>query len=457
MSDLFVILIPVAVVIAVALMVFIVIRGKNKSDRPKNKKATKSKDRSAIIRDANKRLSQNPRDAEALSSLADLHYREEDFEKARKIYHILVGLCATNKELDEFEMTLRYAISALRTKKMKEAYKSLIIARSLNQEGFEVNFNLGYLEYLRKNYEKSAPLLSQAREFQPDHPETLKYLGLSQFKLNQFDKALKNLKQSVDIAPDDKETLFALGQCYYDQGQEDRAVQILTHLRADPEIGPTAALYSGSIHLKLRQFDDAVLDFEIGLKHEDIKEDIMLELKYRLAAVHIQQKRISEAIKLYREISKVRPNYKDVAAQESKYQEISLNKNLQTFLLGSVSEFVALCRRLCESFFPGAKVKIIDISVEKSEYADLLAEIVTPRWEDLVLFRFIRTSSQTGDLALREMYARTKEVKAGRAFCVSAGGFTETAQAFVEARLIDLVDKESLVKKLNSVAAYSGT
>jgi hypothetical protein len=205
----------------------------------------------------------------------------------------------------------------------------------------------------------------------------------------------------------------------------------------------------------MRQYDEAVLDFEIGLKHENVKNEVALELKYRLAAVYILQKKISDAIKLYREISTIQPDYKDVAEQQAKYQEISLNRNLQTFLLGSVSEFVALCRKLCESFFPDARVKIIDISVQKSEFADLLAEVHTPRWEDLVLYRYIRTSSQIGDLALREMYARIKELKAGRGFCVSAGGFTETAQAFVEARLIDLIDKESLVKKLNTLAAYS--
>ena len=456
MSEIIVIVIPVSAVAAAALLVFAVLQGRKKSDGSRKKKDAKAKDRSVIIREANKRLSQNPRDAEALSSLGDLHYREGDFEKAGKTYHILSELCATNKELDEFEIVLRYAISSLQTKKMKEAYKSLIIARSLNQESFEVNFNLGYLEYLRKNYEKAAPLLAQAREFQPEHPETLKYLGLSQYKLNQPEKALNNLKLAVDFQPEDKETLFTLGQCYFDQGQEERAVQILTHLRADPEIGPTASLYAGSIHLKLRQYEEAVIDFEIGLRHENIKEDVMLELKYRLAAVHIQQKKISDAIRLYREISKIKPDYKDVAAQESKYKEISLNRNLQTFLLGSVSEFVALCRKLCAGFMPDAKIKIIDISVQKSEYADLLAEAHTARWEDLVLYRYIRTSSQTGDLALREMYARMKELKAGRGFCVSAGGFTETAQAFVEARLIDLVDKEILVRKLNSLAAYSG-
>ncbi|MBN1686918.1 MAG: tetratricopeptide repeat protein, partial [Spirochaetales bacterium] len=387
--------------------------------------------------------------------LADLYYREEDFEKARKTYQILVELCATNKELDEFEITLRFAVSALRTKKMKEAYKSLVIARSLNQEGFEVNYNLGYLEFLRKNYEKSAPLLAQAREYQPEHPETLKYLGLSRFKLNEFDDAVSNLKLSVDLNPDDKETMFALGQCYYEQGEQDRAVQILTHLRADPEIGSAAALYAGTIHLKMRQYDEAVSDFEIGLKHEGIKEDVLLELKYRLAAAYIEKKNVPEAIRLYKEIEKINPNFKDVAAQNAKYQELSLNRNLQTFLLGSVSEFVALCRKLCETFYPDGDVKVIDISVQKSESADLLAEVHTARWEDLVLFRYVRTSSQTGDLTLREMYARMKELKAGRGFCISAGGFTETAQSFVEARLIDLVEKDTLVRKLNTLAASS--
>jgi len=456
MSEILVIIIPVAVVAAAALAIFVVLRVRKKKESPHKKNGVKTKDRAGIVREANKRLSQNPRDAEALKSLADLYYGEEDFDKARKTYRMLVDLCAANKELDEFEITLRFAVSSLRMKKYKDAYKSLVIARALNQEGFEVNYNLGYLEYLRKNYEKSAPLLAQAREYQPEHADTLKYLGLSQFKLNQFDTAVENLRSSVDLNPDDKEAMFALGQCYYEQGQEDRAIQILTYLRGDPEIGPTAALYAGTIHLKLRQYDEAALDFEIGLKHEQVNDDVSLELKYRLAAVHIQKKNIPEAMRLYKEIEKVRPDFKDAAAQVAKYQELSLNRNLQTFLLGSISEFVALCRKLCESFFPEGNVKIVDISVQKSEYADLLGEVFTARWEDLVLFRYIRASSQIGDLSLRDMYARMKELKAGRGICVSAGGFTETAHAFVEARLIDLVEKDALTKKLNDLAAYSG-
>ena len=93
----------------------------------------------------------------------------------------------------------------------------------------------------------------------------------------------------------------------------------------------------------------------------------------------------------------------------------------------------------------------MDVTVQKSEYADILAEISTKKYEDLVLFRFVRTTGSIGELLLRELYTRSKEMKAGRGFCLTAGDFTDGARQFVEARLIDLVEKEDLLKRLNKL------
>jgi hypothetical protein len=49
-------------------------------------------------------------------------------------------------------------------------------------------------------------------------------------------------------------------------------------------------------------------------------------------------------------------------------------------------------------------------------------------------------------LVVRELNARLKETRAGRGYCVTAGNFSEAAVHFVEARLIDLVDKNQLLK-----------
>jgi hypothetical protein len=42
----------------------------------------------------------------------------------------------------------------MKLKKYDEAYKSLLIARSMKPDVFEINYNLGYLEYQKKNYGK---------------------------------------------------------------------------------------------------------------------------------------------------------------------------------------------------------------------------------------------------------------------------------------------------------------
>ena len=451
MNSSFLFVIPIVVVIAVLGLLYFSLGGKK---RKENDGKTKIRDRAGIVREANRRLSQNPRDAESLKALADVYYQEKQFDKSLKSYELLVDLCATNKELDEFEITLKYAVSALKTKHLKEAYKSFVIARTMRQDVFEVNFNLGFLEYHRGNYEKSTALLSQAQISQPDHPETIKYFGLSLHKIGRYDGAAKNLRRFLELDPENKESLFALGQCYYELNQSEHALKILKHLRADPKVGAHAALYAGTIHLKLHAPEEAAMDFEIGLRHESLKPEVSLELKYRLANTYVELKNLGQALKYMEEIYRIQPDYRDIATQIGRYRELSLNSNLQTYLLGTTSEFVSLCRKLSAMFFPDAGVKIVDIALHKSEYADLLAEVNTSRWEDLVLFRYIRTSGNTGDLALRDMYARMKEVKSGRGFCVNAGGFSDTARQFVEARLIDLVDKSPLNKMLNRLTTF---
>ncbi len=447
MMDLLPIIIPVAVVIIIGLIIFSI--NFNKEKVKKRKKPKKQKDRNTILKDANRKLAQNPKDSEALLSLGNLYYSEEAWEKAMRTFGVLVDMCATNSDLDEFDITTKYGLSAMRVGDHEEAYKSLVIARTMNDEVFEVNFNLGYLEYLRKNYEKAAGLLSAAVKEKSEHVPSLKHFGLSLFKLKKYQEALVMLRKTLDLEPDDKEALFMMAQCYFYLGQSDKAIKIFTHLRPDPKMGPGAALFAGTINLNSRQFDKAVMDFEIGLRHKDIKRDTEMELKYRLSAAYIKQQELSLALKILKEIQEVIPGYRDVQQQIDHYSELNANANLQTFLIAATSEFVTLCRRVAISFFPNAKVKIVDISVQKAEYADIIAEVNAKKWEDVVVFRFVRTTNTVGELLLRDLYTKIKEVKAGRGFCITAGNFTEGAVQFVEARLIDLIEKEALLNKLH--------
>ena len=70
------------------------------------------------------------------------------------------------------------------------------------------------------------------------------------------------------------------------------------------------------------------------------------------------------------------------------------------------------------------------------------------------MFRFTRTEGQIGELYVRDLYARSKEVHAGRGFCLAPGTFSKEAKQFVEARLIDLIDKTQLLQLLQRITTY---
>ncbi|WBP09551.1 restriction endonuclease, partial [Treponema pallidum] len=84
-------------------------------------------------------------------------------------------------------------------------------------------------------------------------------------------------------------------------------------------------------------------------------------------------------------------------------------------------------------------------------HTDIVSEIDTPKWADLVLFRFFRSQGSVGELVLRDLHGRIRELKAGKGICMTAGAFTDEARRFAEGRPMDLYDKNRLTRILNSI------
>ena len=413
----------------------------------------------AVIKEAEKRLSQNPNDMEAMSSLAAAYFDDEDWERAMRTYETIIDhlTAGSVRGIDNFEVYLRYGIAARKLNMLEQAYKGFSTARTYRHDNFEVNYELGVLEFERKNYEKAVQFLQNARVQDPDSPAVLRYLGHALFRLKKPKEAMNFIRKAIDLAPDDKESLYTLAECYQEANQVEQALRIFNHLRADPVMGPNSCLIAGSIHLETRKYDLAIQDYEIGLKHQNIKPDILAELRYYLATTYIKTNEIGKAIPLLKQIHAENSSYKDVNVLLGKYQELNANRNLQTFLMGSSADFVALCRKIVMTYFPKAKVKITNITVHKSEWADILAEIDTTKWSDLIMFRFIKTQGAIGELIVRDFHSHLKEVKAGKGICITVGNFTEEAKRYTEARLIDLIEKDRLQAMLNTLDSKTAT
>ena len=415
------------------------------------------KRKSLAVKEAKRRLSQNPKDSVALATLANAYFEEQDWENAFKTYHHLQDLPNTEQDSGEFSRILKFALSAIKLKNYNTAHKNFLIARSLKANDPQVNYNLGYLEYMKHNYKKAAGYLSEAQAADPESIPIRKYLGLSLLQIMRFSDAARLLSQIANLDPSDKEVAFALGETYQKMNKKEAAMKIFSTLKEDPLWGPKAALISGEKNLSTHQIKKAIFDLEIGLSHKDIESKTQKKLKYNLGLAYIKNQEIARGLNQLQELQGINPGYRDTEELIQKYSELNANKNLQTYLIADTSTFLNLCRHLCAAFFPQEQVKILDTASSTSEYTDILAEVAGSNWENTILFRFIRTTGDVGELILRDLHAKIKEVHATRALCITAGGFSTGARRFVEARLIDLIAKNKLHQKLEGLEAISAS
>ena len=410
------------------------------------------KDNVALLNDAMKRLEKNPHDVGALLMCGDLYYKTEDWQKAFNIYQILCTMPAGQPQADDYEIHFRCAEAAEQLGLLNDAFKCYLVATSFNDRSYKAIYGLGSIEFKRENYEKAIGHLTKVRGLNPDFAPALCVLGHANFKLKKYKEAMINIRRALEIRPGDKETLFTLAECYAEAGQSDQALRIYSHLRADPDVGPDACLKSGMIHSQSNQLDNAITDFEIGLKHAKLKPETLLELKYQIGNLSIKKNDIPKAIQFLKEVQAEKPDgYKETALLISQYADLSTNQNLQIYVMAQPAEFLALCRKIVMTYYPKTRVKITQTNVEGREWADILAEIDTVKWSDIIGFRFVRTQGNIGELVVRDFHAHLKDVKAGKGICFGIGAFTDEAKRFTEARLIELVEKTRLTDILAKV------
>lgn len=435
----------IAILLFASILVFL------SSKKSSNSSGPKTKNRASIIRDCTKKLSHNPQNVQALIPLADLYYSEHLWDKACPLFETLLGLSSRHAEIDIGEVNLKYGVCLVKLQKAQEAAPLLLTALKVNPDSYEANFYLGQALYNAGDYDKAIPLMKKALSINPETQGIFQPIGMACYKAHHFKESIQYLRRALDENPEDKESLFAMADAMQECGFNDKALKIFSHLRPDPKFGAQSSLYAGIIHGKMQQLDKAALDFEIGLRLQDIPQEIFLELNYRLAACYFRINKISAGLDCLNKIQTVVPAYKDVSQLIARYKELNQNSNLQIYLTSGTSDFVALCRNLVKVFHSKSFVKIIDVAVI-TDTIEILCEVENAKWEDKEIFRFYRNTGSIGELYIRDFHAKIKDTKCDKGYCITSGNFSEEAHKYIDGRPIDLIEKPTLMKMLKVIS-----
>ncbi len=441
----------IAIIAAAALLLLLMmLTGRKKSISTTTGKGEKRRNNSAIIKEATKRLAHDPRNISALTALGDIYYNQPDYAKALPLYKSLSEQSGLHAEIDEKNAYLRYGVCAFKTEKYDESGAALATVLKKDPNNYEANFYIGKVLYIKKEYEKAIGCMKRAAVTNPENPEIHQILAFSMYQSKKFRESLPYLKKVCEELPGNKEALFYMASAMEESGMADKALKIFMHLRPDPQFGAQACISAGTYHNKVQQNDKAIQDYEIALKLENVPPETKVTVLYKLAQTYIAMNGIAKALGYLKQISVINPSYRDVPQLIARYQELTQNGNLQSYLMSGTSDFVALCRKFVVCYHKDAFVKIEDLSVA-SESIEILCSVQSARWENTELFRFFRNTGSTGELYVRDLHSKMRDIKCDKGLCVSPGSFTEEAKRYAEGRPIDLIGKQQLVAVLKKI------
>ena len=447
----------IAVIVAAVLVVFLMM-SKIVAQKHKNSSLIEKvhkKGKSALVKEAEKKLVKDPHNIPALETIGEIYYQDKNWEKVWGVYKTLYDLSAAHIEIDVAKSTLRMGLSAFYQNRIEDAVNVLMVTIKKDPDNFEANLVLGKVLLQKNIIDKAAYCLKKAKTLMPENNEVNALLGKCLFKMQKYRESLQFIKQALEESPDNKELLYDMAVAMSECGLSEKALKVFIHLRPDPEFGPLSCLEAGKMHERVKDFQNAIKDYEIALRHQNMNEQLAIQIKYRLGNTYIAMNDISQGLVYLKQVQMMKAGYKDTDSLVSRYAELNQNKNLQIYLLSGTSDFVALCRKLISVFFKESFVKIEDIQVT-SGFVEIVCNAENVKWESKQIFRFYRTQNIIGDLYIREFHGKIRDTKCDNGVCVTVGSFSESAHRFVEGRPLTLVEKDELTKMLKKITAMNG-
>lgn len=403
---------------------------------------------------AERKLRSNPDDTASLLISARTAFKKKDYPKAINRFKSLEGQLSSNPTLPKTDIMKHLGLSYYYMKDNLKAFQCLIQAQENSQlTDYLVTKTLGMIYYKRKDYKHAAGQFAKVALMKPHDTKNTLLLGLSFYRIGNFAEAISKLQSILEFFPDNENAFYALAQSYRSIGEKEKAVETFQLMRS-MSLAPVALFEAGEILMddEKKSAEGAALLEESLEMQNNIKtpQDVKLQTLYRLAEYNFQKRDIDKSYSYLVDIIEITDEFKDVKSFYEVVKEFHDNKLYFHYLYSDESRALPICRRIVfASQNKGTKEIISEFS--DSSCISILIKVKEPKWEEIIYFKLFRDTRLRGEEDLRICYNEMKERVAGKGLCVSPGGFDSNSKEFSKARMIELQDKEYLLKLLNRI------
>ena len=226
----------------------------------------------AALAALNKAVQADPKNAEAYTSIGDIHRKEGNYDLARANY-ITACTLSPYSFRPHYNLAVTYQIladlavsGADAAENLRNAVGTYIRALAIKPQSFDSQLNLGVCYYqLGKNGLAEHHTL-QASRIKPNDPRPYNNLAMLYESTGRMDEALKAYRKSIEVDSKQPEILLALGQIYLDRAEYRSAMAFFRAAARQAPADPTPMQRIGICYFRQRKLNEAIEAFQQAMR-----------------------------------------------------------------------------------------------------------------------------------------------------------------------------------------------
>lgn len=404
------------------------------------------------IKYAKEILAKDRNNFEAHYYLGQAYYNEGKFELALIEFKSADRIGHVGSKINELDLREKLAELYIKFEKYDEALKEYAMMLKKKEDDYFINYKMGELFEFKNQNQQALSYYSKSLKAKNNYPPVLIKLGILLYDVKKYNESEKLLLRALKYEPDNYQAFYYLGMIYKNQSDFKKALDYFEKSSKSKDMKVKSLAERGMIQMLSNNFEEACIEFERALKYSEGESlNLVLNIRYMLAASYENIRNITEAIKEWEIIYSIKADFKNVSEKLANYQDLRMDDKMKDYMTATNTDFFEITRKIVAHL----NYKIDDKLSVSNDSIELVVLDAASNWRSLKkkpkLLKIFRKSDPVDERILREVIDTMKKNEFFKGIIISSSSFSNQAVTYASERPLELIDKNELQNILKNI------